>query len=169
MDKREYVLEQNEDAIFLQETLDDAMIGIHNRFGSPATACYDLDIIGNRSMRLGCDSDHRPTIVKRLGPKERNGVFECSRGLFLATGHDDAIIGVAASPQREALFVVYDYEKFLEKLMVSGMSREEAVEFFDFNVIGAWVGPGTPGFITTFEDEIGEMPEPGLTGRPAKA
>jgi hypothetical protein len=27
------------------------------------------------------------------------------------------------------------------------MSDEEAVEWFDFNIIGAWVGDGTPCFI----------------------
>ena len=34
------------------------------------------------------------------------------------------------------------------------MSHEEAQEYFDFNVIGAWVGEGTPIFIEVIEDEI---------------
>jgi hypothetical protein len=32
-----------------------------------------------------------------------------------------------------------------------GMSWEEAQEFFDFNIKGAWVGPNTPVFV---QDEL---------------
>ena len=48
---------------------------------------------------------------------------------------------------------VYDKEKCLEILTErDGMSWEEAVEYFDFNVAGAWVGESTPVFLET-EDE----------------
>jgi len=26
------------------------------------------------------------------------------------------------------------------------MSKEDAVEYFEFNIVGAWMGPGTPAF-----------------------
>ena len=32
------------------------------------------------------------------------------------------------------------------------MTYEEAVEYFEFNVIGAWVGEQTPMFLTKGED-----------------
>ena len=35
-----------------------------------------------------------------------------------------------------------------------GMSHEEAVEFFEFNTKGAYLGPNTPIFIDTFDWEI---------------
>jgi len=28
-----------------------------------------------------------------------------------------------------------------------GMTEEEAIEYFEFNVTGAWVGEGTPAFV----------------------
>ena len=34
------------------------------------------------------------------------------------------------------------------------MSYEEAVEFFDFNVEGAYMGKGTPMYIETFDWEL---------------
>lgn len=59
---------------------------------------------------------------------------------------DEAIIGVAE--RFNDTFVVYDKQKVLE-IMVKrdGMSYEEAMEFFDFNIVGAWVGPKTPAFV----------------------
>jgi hypothetical protein len=36
----------------------------------------------------------------------------------------------------------------LTKLQQEGMSYEEALEFWSFNQVGAWVGDGTPCFLT---------------------
>ena len=167
MNRREWVLDQNEDATFLQKKLDSALIGVHNRYGAPPTACYDLNIIGNRAVRISGSLENRPTFVRRLDPEAREAFFESNPDLLLATGHDDEIIGVSMDFQGNVLFVVYDYEKFLKRFMGDGMNYEEAVEFFDFNTIGAWVGEKTPGFVTIFED-LGEVPEPGLTELLAK-
>lgn len=41
----------------------------------------------------------------------------------------------------------YDYHKVIAQYMADGMTEEEAVEHFDFNVIGAWVGETTPCFL----------------------
>lgn len=45
--------------------------------------------------------------------------------------------------------VVYDREKCIAILM----DRDEANEFFDFNVAGAYVGVGTPVFLVKPEEE----------------
>ena len=37
----------------------------------------------------------------------------------------------------------------IEKMISQdGMEYEEAIEFFDFNIKGAWMGEGTPCFFT---------------------
>ena len=67
--------------------------------------------------------------------------------LLFADGYDEAIIGVG---QRfNETFVVYDKRKVLAVLMRDGMTLEEAEEFFDFNIIGAYVGNRTPAFVWT--------------------
>ena len=43
--------------------------------------------------------------------------------------------------------ICYVYEKVIRKNMDMGMSREEAVEYFEYNQIGAYVGDHTPCFI----------------------
>lgn len=65
--------------------------------------------------------------------------------LLVMDGHDDAIIGVGQRFTDH--FVVYDFEKVIAKLMEDGMTRDEAVEFHEFNQVGAWVGPRTPVFL----------------------
>ena len=46
--------------------------------------------------------------------------------------------------------MAYNYEKVIATLMKDGMNREDAVEFFDFNILGSGMGKGTPIFIETF-------------------
>jgi len=68
-----------------------------------------------------------------------------------ADGFDDCIIGIAERCSKQPL-VIYDSEKMIEKMMKDGMSHEEAVEYFDFNILGAWMGEGTPLFLTRLEE-----------------
>jgi len=59
---------------------------------------------------------------------------------------DEAIIGVALRIGFEA--VCYNSSKVIELLMEhDGMSYEDAVEYMDFNMKGAWVGETTPVFL----------------------
>ena len=67
---------------------------------------------------------------------------------FLRTdGFDDCIIGVSHR-YGEPLLLAYDKEKVIKKLMKrDNMTREDALEFYTYNIIGAWVGKQTPVFI----------------------
>jgi len=62
-------------------------------------------------------------------------------------GHDDAILGPAVIWRGGSLCnaLVYDAEKIREKLMErDGMTSEDAREFIEFNIEGAYVGEHTP-------------------------
>ena len=64
--------------------------------------------------------------------------------MLTADGLDAAIIGVGARCGQPDI-VAYDVEKVLEILVArDGMSYEEALEFYEFNIEGAWVGDQTP-------------------------
>lgn len=73
--------------------------------------------------------------------------------LLLADGLEDAFLGIAMRFGQTGPISAYDYEKCLEILMKDGMTRDEAIEYFEFNIIGAWVGDGTPIFIQTLKLE----------------
>lgn len=66
-------------------------------------------------------------------------------------GHDDAILGPACiwrgSSRVDVL--VYDAELIRENLMRGGMTSEDAREFIEFNIEGAYVGEGTPILVWT--------------------
>jgi hypothetical protein len=68
--------------------------------------------------------------------------------LLLEPEMDVAIVGLVSGAGRERV-VCYDREKVIEVLMErDGMEQDEAEEFFDFNIEGAYVGPETPVFIS---------------------
>jgi hypothetical protein len=60
-------------------------------------------------------------------------------------GFDDAILGVV---ERIGLQTVcYDLNKVIEILMKQGMDEQDAWDWYQFNMIGAWVGEATPVFL----------------------
>lgn len=69
---------------------------------------------------------------------------------MFADGFDDAILGVSERFGSEPI-VCYDKSKVLSKLQSEGMTYEEAVEYYEFNIIGAYVGEKTPEFIDTIQ------------------
>jgi hypothetical protein len=66
--------------------------------------------------------------------------------ILLADGFDEALMGFGEIGGK--FVAVYDRRKCIDALMVDGMDEETAVEYFDFNVVAAYVGPRTPVFVT---------------------
>jgi hypothetical protein len=70
--------------------------------------------------------------------------------LLKADGFDDAILGVVQRMGIQA--ICYDEDKVIDILIErDGMTYEEAVEYFEFNIAGAWVGESTPFFLQKME------------------
>ena len=66
----------------------------------------------------------------------------------IADGFDDAIIGFTELWGKEGYIVVYDASKMFQTLMGrDGMTAEEATEYFEFNIQGAYVGDDTPIYV----------------------
>jgi hypothetical protein len=71
-------------------------------------------------------------------------------------GHDDAIVGQACiwTNQSKEHVLVYSGERIVKGLMErDGMSMEEAIEYIDFNIEGAYMGPGTPIIMWEYVEE----------------
>ena len=69
-----------------------------------------------------------------------NTIQELNPEAMLADGFDDCILGYDKDGR-----VIYSIEEIVATLMErDGMSEEEAIEFFDFNIEGAYVGEYTP-------------------------
>jgi hypothetical protein len=77
-------------------------------------------------------------------------ISEINPEALLCDGFDEAIIGMAERINLGPV-VAYDVDKMLN-IMVErdGMTYEEAMEYFDYNILGAWMGENTPVYIQTY-------------------
>ena len=93
---------------------------------------------GDTSGPRPADKDHRAIerVIENVNPEA-----------MLVTGLEEALIGFVERFGTDPV-ALYDKEKIIEILMRDGLSVEEAEEHFSFNIIGAWVGVGTPAFAT---------------------
>jgi hypothetical protein len=68
-----------------------------------------------------------------------------------ADGFEDALIGYV---ERFGVSPVplYDREVCIQILIDQGFTHEDAEEYFNYNVTGAWVGDGTPAFATILRE-----------------
>jgi len=67
--------------------------------------------------------------------------------MMTADGFDEAIIGSITSYGRGET-VLYSTQKILEVMMErDGMTAEDAIEFFNYNIIGSYNGNGMPAFL----------------------
>jgi hypothetical protein len=110
------------------------------------------DLASNERLNASRPSQQETT-GDRLNMREHLNSIVADGLLFLSeVEFDDAIVGVADRIGMEAV-VVYDVNKIIDILCErDGMDRDEASEYFDFNIAGAYVGPRTPMFISLIGD-----------------
>lgn len=117
-----------------------------NRLNSSQIAGSSSGELGS-SERLNAPEAHPGLPEGRLNIREHlNDMFEGL--LFLSEREfDEAILGVAERIGMSPI-VAYDTAKIIDILCErDGMGGDEAAEFFEFNIAGAYVGDRTPIFI----------------------
>ena len=84
--------------------------------------------------------------------KLREHILESDQyvGVVLCDDMEEAFIGLGEQFSNPPI-AVYDREKCIE-ILAKDMTYEEAIEYFEFNIIGAWVGEQTPMFLTKGKD-----------------
>ena len=61
--------------------------------------------------------------------------------IIKANGLDDAVIGIEVNSIR----LIYSSTKIIEILMIqNNMELEDALEYYEFNIVGAYIGEKTP-------------------------
>ena len=80
--------------------------------------------------------------------------------MLKADGFDKAFLGVASRFGMDEV-LAYDYDKVLKILQErDGRGPDEALEYFHYNIIGAWVGDKTPLFVKqygTIQDALDDL------------
>jgi len=79
-------------------------------------------------------SSSKIDLIKELYPDET---------FLFADGFDYAIIGVDEQNGR----IVYDIDEVINTLIMEGMEVDEAIEYYEYNIAGAYVGEKTPVFM----------------------
>lgn len=88
------------------------------------------------------------TVVDEIPDSDRERLAEENPEALLADGLEDAFVGYGYAFGNRPL-AIYDEEKCIEIFMKrDGMPREDAIDFFYYNVKGAFCGDGTPIFMT---------------------
>src|SRR4029450_91811 len=81
----------------------------------------------------------RDDLIDLLSDEEQLALLE-------GPGFDAALVGLGGRYVQPRI-ACYDYDKVITILKRQGMSDEEAVEWYDYNLIGAWMGETTPVFL----------------------
>jgi len=66
--------------------------------------------------------------------------------IIYPSGFEDCIVGVGERFGGPPVAVL-DVEKMFKKMEKDGMTREEAIEYFEFNILGAHVGEENPVYL----------------------
>lgn len=72
---------------------------------------------------------------------------EMNENAIILDDFKDALIGYTQN-NFFPYVAVYDMEKCISILIEQGMTMDEAVEYFDFNVLGAYFGDHSPIFVS---------------------
>ena len=73
----------------------------------------------------------------------------------LADGYEKAFIGTTISAFGRKQVALYDYDKCIMILINDNdWNEEEAIEWFNFNTIGSWVGEDTPIFVNVHKLDV---------------
>lgn len=68
--------------------------------------------------------------------------------MMLAKQFEKAFIGYTSYQPNRPCLAIYDTEKCIQILMDDDrMTQDEAMEWFEFNTVGSWVGDHTPIFL----------------------
>lgn len=82
----------------------------------------------------------------------KDHLAEANEDMLFAKGFDDALIGIVQSAGGLPV-ALYDRDLCIAILLSEGMEEEEALEHFEYNVLGSYVGDNTPMFATLMAEE----------------
>ena len=125
----------------------------------PSNHLNNSQIAGSSSGELASSDRLNIPEIPPLLPEERLNELREYLGsmfeglLFLSEPEfDQAIVGLADRIGMSTV-VVYDTSKIIDILCErDGMDREAATEYYEFNILGAYVGEQTPMFISLIDD-----------------
>ena len=103
-----------------------------------ATGTTEFDVIDSDVAVLHFDNDQT---LRKLNLLDSIVEYHEDEEILKADGFDEAVIGIELGTMR----LIYSVTRCLEILMVDDdMSLEDAMDYFEYNVRGSYVGEKTP-------------------------
>ena len=91
--------------------------------------------------------------------EELTDLYGDDRPLLRIDDHGGSFIGIVC--RFNDTFALYDRDKYVRHLWeTNGGELEDWEEYFELNVLGAWVGEGTPAFLIARPDVTRDGEEP---------
>jgi len=117
------------------------MIALNNRRTREAIALQSALSLPDLKNRVSREKPmkKRNEIEEYLSSRELSSVF--------IDGFDAAIIGLLF--RDDIAIVAYSEEKIINKLISDGFSHEDAIEYFEYNIVNSYIGDCTPIIIQT--------------------
>ena len=169
----DYILEYNEDVVFMEEGYDEYLIGI-------CAVCYEEDaaynfndivreklgleldsIINQSSITLSIQKilEEYPDIsfIKFITNEEKNHISNYNTEMLVMDEYDESFIGIRYK-HGCPIIAVYDRDMCIEQLIdrMEGTDKEkenDAIEYFNFNTTCAYSGEYTPAILTRFDND----------------
>ena len=107
--------------------------------------------------------DHGPRTRSLRTQQILKWIDETFEVIVYPSGFEDCIVGVGERFGGPPMAVL-DVEKMFKKMQKGGMSREEAIEYFEYNILGAHVGEQNPVYMHVPDFKL----EKETTGRKGK-
>lgn len=75
-------------------------------------------------------------------------INQIAEGAIILDGFDDCIVGVSEEFGRDSR-IIYSKQRIIQKLIESSdMNMDDAEEYFNYNILGAYFGERNPIFLT---------------------
>lgn len=150
-----------EEDMFLDTAFDDGLLGVCFNMADGFTPAYDLNVV-LKHIEL------KNKITEDIAIIELNKLIEkypmisfvkysnesCddlskynNEMLFLNDYDENSLVGVCFRHEKQVVSVYDDY-LCVQSLMNDGMEESDAIEYFEYNTRGAYVGVNTPAFLT---------------------
>ena len=153
-----------QEELFVDECFDDCLLGITCIGSWSFTPAYDfnkmIDYIKKNNNLSESEAiehfnlnilDKKPKIAFVRYVNESNMVLsEYNEDMLFLDGFDNALVGIRIQKDYD-MVAVYEDNKCISILIDNdGMDEEEAIEYFEYNVRGSYVGEHTPALLTLF-------------------
>jgi hypothetical protein len=153
------ILEQD---MFLDAVFDDALLGVCFNMGDGFSPAYDLSLIIKKIeiqnkisnnfaiIELNKLIEKYPMIsfIKYLDESLDELSKYNNEMLFLNDYNANSLVGVCFRDGKKVVSVYDDYLCIQSLVESDGMEDEDAIEYFEYNTRGSYVGENTPAFLT---------------------